>query len=197
MWAQLAMSGLKSLQDNRDKQNNLASNVITQKYSPWTGQRADFSAQGKSTGMSNMIAGFGSGMLQDKLDARDAEDAAAKSNDAQAENRDAGDYYSKLSANPASVGVSPIGAKSSFAAPARAPAGRDPAVDVGGNQLPPGQSLPAFMQGENPWLSMAQQPVAQRQPQMSDFHQPAKSFSPSGSQWFANSPVGQSMGWGR
>lgn len=168
MWAQLAMAGLKSVQDNQANKQNLASNVITQKYSPWTGQRADFSAQGKNSAVSNLIAGYGSGMLQDKLDAKDAAETAAKANNlpSAVANRDDADYYAKLSADPSSVGVSPIKQQSSFAsspiAPARAPAAAEAPATFGSmfNQQPQNQS-PLMLQGrnpqqqQNPWLTMS------------------------------------------
>lgn len=110
MWAQLAMAGLKSIADNQANKQNLASNVITQKYSPWTGQRADFSAQGKNSAVSNMIAGYGSGLLQDRADAEwEANRPRTPEELKSAADKSDGDFYAKLSANPASVGVSPIG----------------------------------------------------------------------------------------
>lgn len=78
MWAQLGMAGLKSLADNQNRKQDIASNVITQKYSPWTGQRADFSSQGKNSSISNLIAGYGAGALQDKLDAKEAAEKMAE-----------------------------------------------------------------------------------------------------------------------
>lgn len=165
MWAQLAMAGVKSLQDAQNRKNDIASNVITQKYSPWTGQTANFSAIGKNNTLDNLISGYGAGMLQDKMDAQEAAEQQAKK---VAEYKDDADFYSKLSANPSSVGVSPVASKSAFAVAAqnagRAPAGRSPAINEGGNQVPSGPSLPSFMQGENPWVSMAQQPLGPYQP---------------------------------
>ena len=127
MWAQLGLAGLSALQNESNRMNDIASNVITQKYSPWTGQRADFSSQGKQNGMATMLKGLGAGMAQDSMDEA-AE--AAKAEKALAEQKkewdDDANYYSKLSADPASVGARPISpgmAKTDTSAFGRSPAG--------------------------------------------------------------------------
>jgi hypothetical protein len=199
MWAQLGMAALSSLQDEQNRKRDIASNVITQKYSPWTGANANFSQQGKNKTISNLIAGYGSGSLQDKLDAKDAADKiAAETAKTDAINREDAEYYAKLSKDPASVGAYPIGNKSAFASAAGAARGpsaiasgpdRGPAVDMGGNQAPSSSQLPGFMQGQNPWLSMASQPAPQRPALMSEFHQDAKRYNPPGAAWFNSTPL--------
>jgi hypothetical protein len=167
MWAQLAMAGLKSLQDNQNRKQDIASNVITQKYSPWTGARADFSQQGKNNTISNLISGYGSGLLQDKLDAKDMADKVAQEQaQKKAEWASDADYYSKLSANPASVGASPMAPvasnKSAFAAVAnRAPASRSPAVIEGGNMEPSGAGggFLGMLNSSNPWEQITSRPL--------------------------------------
>lgn len=120
MWQQLALAAAKSLQDNQNRQNDIASNVITQKYSPWTGARADFSSQGKNNTISNLMAGYGSGLLQDRMDEMwEAQRPRTPEEQKAAQDKADGEYYAKLSADPASVGASPITGKSSFAAIAR------------------------------------------------------------------------------
>lgn len=157
MWAQLAMAGLKSIADNQNRKNDIASNVITQKYSPWTGQVAKFGAQGANSTIDNLIAGYGSGLLQDKLDAqaqaeKTAEELAAKRADWKSD----ADFY-----KPGQVGT-PIGQpKSAFEAVAsRAPATRGPAIVEGGNQAD--QATNQFMgmlSSSNPWEQLAQRPL--------------------------------------
>lgn len=192
MWQQLALAGFKSFADEDNRKKDIESNVITQKYSPWTGQQARFNHQSK-TGQ-NMIAGYGSGLLQDQMDAQKTAEAVTQK---AAQDKADGDFYAKLSANPSSVGVSPIGGKSAFEGAAKAQ-GRAPAVLPGGIREPsrgpavdasPDQSLPPFMQGQNPWLAMAQQPTPERLPLMSDFHEDAKKYSPPGSAWFNHTPL--------
>lgn len=173
MWAQLAMAGVKSLQDAQNRKNEIASNVITQKYSPWTGKEANFSAIGKNNTMSNLIAGYGSGLLQDKLDAqeaankiKDVEATDPKGTPSLAEMRSWEDQY--MAAQKAK--------KSSFAPVAQAPAApsRSPAFDVEGNQRssfdlssavnPYKDPTPLMLQGQvpgaqNPWLALAKTEV--------------------------------------
>lgn len=114
MWQQLALAGLKSIQDEENRRNDLASNVITQKYSPWTGARADFSGQGKRNTMSNMIAGYGSGLLQDRQDELFEKEKQwydqQANKDKVADWKSDADFYSRLSADPKMVGVTSGGA---------------------------------------------------------------------------------------
>lgn len=145
----LGLSGLKSIADNQANKQQIASNVITQKYSPWTHQQADFSGIGKNNTMSNMMAGAGSALLQDQLNKQNANDSF------------------KFTPTAASQGTSPVAVTVQAA-------GRAPAVMAGATREPsssafeaaPQAQLPDMLQGENPWLSMAQkQPLGPYQAQ--------------------------------
>lgn len=171
MWQQLAMAGVKSLQENQNRKNDIASNVINQKYQPWTGAKADFSQQGKNNTMDNLMTGYGSGMLQDKLDAQNAAEKTAQevAKQSASENAD-GDYYSKLSANPASVGVSAFeNVAKQKSNPLEGVPSRAPALG-GGNESQPFDLMgavsghqdptPLMLQGQvpgaaNPWMNLA------------------------------------------
>jgi hypothetical protein len=191
MWAQLGMAGLSALQNQQNKQNNLASNVITQKYSPWTGAQANFSAQGSGGGLGTLVKGAMSGYLQDKADAKEAaNNAADEVAKRQADLKSDASFYKQggvgtpINATPAATG--------GYAAQ-RAPA----ASPVSAPSVPQGNAssfeLPEFMQGENPWLAMANKGAPERLPQGADFHQPAGSVQPQYSSWFNSTPLGQSI----
>jgi hypothetical protein len=132
MWAQLALAGLQSLQDAQNKKNDIASNVITQKYSPWTGQNANFKSQGNSQGVNHLIAGYGAGMLQDNVDGD--MDSAAKEHTMADAKSDAAFY------TPGQVGT-PMHSQSTFAQAPSSNVGRSPAVMPGGN----GEVAPSSM----------------------------------------------------
>lgn len=158
MWQALALAGLKSIADNRANQQNIQANIIKEKYSPWTGRGGDFSQQGKNSTVSNMIAGYGSGLLQDKLD---AEAIASKVKPA-LQDAEPGSSDSLMQA----MGQAPSRA-SAFAPLAKAGISRAPAVMPGGNMesqsfesmfMPQDQVQIPFMpqtQQQNPWLMMA------------------------------------------
>jgi hypothetical protein len=162
MWAQLGIAALQGLSAENARKQNLASNVIKEKYSHWTQQNGDFSEQGQNKMGSALAGGFAAGMAQDQYDkALEKSDLAAQ----KAANDSDADFYSKLSADPSSVGVTPIGGKSSFsaiakAAPAasRSPAAPQPPQSFQGMFDP---QQPLMQQGpnpqQNPWLLMAQQ----------------------------------------
>jgi hypothetical protein len=185
MWQQLAMAAAKSIQDERNRQNDIASNVITQKYSPWTKQSADFSSIAKNNTIGNLMAGYGSGLLQDRMDQMwEAQRPRTEAEKKAIQDKADGEFYEKLSKDPSSVGASPIsGGNSSFAAmakaqPSRAPAGREPAINPNGNTLSPGFSFedvakPSYQdptpfmlqqnpnQGMNKWDMLSQLPLIQ------------------------------------
>lgn len=103
------MGALQAMQDQKNKQNNLASNAITEKYSGYTGQHGDFSAQGKGSGWSNLLMGLGSGMMQDRLDAKELADKEALKAAAPATTPPAtGGIAKTASRSPSSGSVTPI-----------------------------------------------------------------------------------------
>lgn len=163
MWAQLAMAAGKSLQDEQNRKRDLASNVITQKYSPWTGARADFSAQGQNKGLDNMMAGYGAGMAQDQADERLQlmKDYFKKPTAAQSD----AEYYAQLSKDPSSVGVTSIPGKSSFASVAKAapaaqaaPQAANPLAGIiPGAQAETPYIFPEAAAQQSPWQIMASQ----------------------------------------
>lgn len=116
-WLPLALGAGKSVLDNQANKQRLASEVITQKYSPWTGQQADFSMQGKNSFGDNMMKGA-AGALMDYQAGKAAE--AAKEAQTMAQHKADGAWYEKsggFMSPKASV------AKSSFdGVPTRAPA---------------------------------------------------------------------------
>ena len=150
MWQQLALAGIKSVQDNNNRKNFNESQVINQKYSPWTGLKGNFSQIGQNNTISNLMQGYASGLIQDQLDAEKAAETAAQQ---KAEYKSDADFYSKLSANPSSVGVSPVGGgKSSFAAVARAAAPQ--AQQAAAQTL----ASPTSMMDEDPYIFSDRKP---------------------------------------
>jgi hypothetical protein len=194
MWAQLGLAALQGLSQEQARKQNLESNVIKEKYSHWTGNNGDFSQQGQNKMASTLAGGLAAGMAQDQWDklAEKSDLAAAKAtNDADA------DFYGKLSKDPSSVGVTPVGPAggSSFSAIARPAASRAPATVMGPPAPAPAPAMgpegfQQVLQSSSPWEMMSKQQLPQRQPLMSDFHQPAQSYSPPGSAWFGSTPLG-------
>lgn len=137
MWQQLAMAGASALQNEQNRKNNLASSVISEKYSGWTGRGGDFRQQGNNQGVNTMIKGLASGIMADQQAIPTAE--AAKSMDKAGGTTSMSQDYLAM----------PEGNKSSFAAVAR-----QPATTMQPELQQPAQ-LPDFMQGENPWMTMA------------------------------------------
>lgn len=170
MWSQLALAAAKSLQDQQNRQNNIASNVITQKYSPWTGAQADFSAIGKNNTIGNLIAGYGSGLLQDKEDAKDAAEKSAEEdaekNKKLNEMRGWQAQYEALQKKKASA-MAQQAAPAVSVGPSRAPSSSfDNAPSFASVMQPQYQDpTPLMLQAnpgqENRWLSMMQLPMIQ------------------------------------
>lgn len=149
MWAQLGLAGLKSIQDEHNRKQDIASNVINQKYAPWTGQQADFSSIAKNKTLEHMMAGYGAGSLQDAMNAGQAQPTA----------QPAVTTTTAPTRAPAATVAPQAGGGSSFASVAS----RAPAVDAGGNMAPSGQvdfqsmfnkqyqdPTPLMLQGRNP-----------------------------------------------
>lgn len=156
MWQHLALAAGKSILDNQANKQNLASQVITQKYSPWTGQRADFSGQGQNSFGSNMLAGIGGAMLDAKADAAKEAEAVAKKT---AQDKADGDYYasnSDLMRGERGNTIAP--AKSSFAAIAPS---RSPATTAAPSQSSFADMFPVHTQGQTPLMLQGQNPQGQ------------------------------------
>lgn len=146
MWAQLGMAGLQAMQDQKNKQNNLASNAITEKYSGYTGRHGDFSAQGKGSGWSTMLKGLGSGMMQDSLDAKDLADK-------QAEWKSDSDFYKQGGVGtPIASSSSPSSASPRATGGFAAMAQRGPAKTASANvpSMFQQNSTPLMLQGRQP-----------------------------------------------
>lgn len=153
MWEQLALAAFKNIQDERNRKNDIASNVINQKYQPWTGQRADFSSIAKNNNIGNLMAGYGAGSLQDKLEEQEGLEAVQSAKSSQAPT-------SSVAKSPLSKTPVPV---------SRAPAAMPVAEEAGSNVssfaalLGPQYQDPAplMLQGEvparpvNPWLAMS------------------------------------------
>lgn len=161
---------IKSLSDEKNRKAEIAVNAAKEKYSPWTGQNGNFAGLGSSKTAGNFMSAAGSALLSQSM-AGDAK-AATGADVATKENLADADYYSKLSKDPSSVGVTPIGgasrsASAFAAAPAAMAASRSPALAPAAESKLPSQAseLPAFMQGSNPWATMAQKPLGPYQPQ--------------------------------
>lgn len=148
MWAQLAMAGAKSLQDEQNRKRELESQIINQKYSAWTGQRGQFGGKHSDNSMNNMIQGAAAGLMADAEAAKAPVAEAPKARDAAGGVTSfSSDYLSMPEAGKA---------KSSFASVAQP--SRSPATTITPEPQQAPSELPGFMQGSNPWLSMKAQP---------------------------------------
>lgn len=163
MWPALALAGFKAFQDAQNGKNSVASNVINEKYSPWTGLKGDFSHVGQNTGMGTLMQGLAAGLMAPSSPATPAKAVSSAESglpiNSAADNAKDADFYSKLSADPSSVGVTPVASQgsSAFAAAAKAPLVRAPATTS-----PPAAdqgSLQALMGSSNPWLAASQRPL--------------------------------------
>jgi hypothetical protein len=167
-WLPLAMAAGKSVMDNQNNKQNLASNVITQKYSPWTGAQADFSAQGKNSFADNMIKGGAGAMMQYGAEKAAAGDAMAAKTQA---DKASGDFYASNGDLMRGDRGNSIAAKSSFNVPSRAPATivapqsapQSPASFASMFPVQTQGQTPLMLQGQNPdsqenlWMKMIQQ----------------------------------------
>ena len=172
-WLPLALAAGKSVLDNQSNKQNIQSNIIKEKYSPWTGQHGDFSAQGQNSFGSNMLSGAGGALM-----AYNAEQALADGKQADyltAQKKD-GDFYASnhdLMTGKAGNGIASTGGKSSFANLSRVPAASPvaqvpaaPAPSPKGAQFSdlfppsvPGQTPLPMQQPQNPadmWSQIAQ-----------------------------------------
>lgn len=170
MWAQLGMAGLQAMQDQKNKQNNLASNAITEKYSGYTGQHGNFNTQGAGSGWSTMLKGLGSGMMQDNLDAKDLADK-------QTEWKSDSDFYKQggvgtpIAASSASPKATGGFAAMAQRAPATVPSGN---VSAFSGQSQYEDPTPLMLQGSspqakiNPWEAISNRPLMPTEMQAPD-----------------------------
>jgi hypothetical protein len=153
-WLPLAMAAGKSYLDNRDNKQNIQSNIIKEKYSQWTGQHGDFSAQGRNSFGSNMLQGAAGAMMAHQA-GQAAEEAAAEKTLAQ--HKSDGDWYAKNGSF-----MSPKGAvaKSSFEG-----AGRAPATQMAPAQIPAAGGVASIFapQYKDPTPLMLQGPQPQQE----------------------------------
>ncbi len=152
MWQALAMAGVKSLLDEQNRKKDIASNVITQRYSPWTGARADFSAQGQNKSGSNMLQGLAAGLMDTK-EAEEVKDIAPVT--------DAAGGATQASTAYLTMPERRAAAKSAFSPPSRAPATQvAPTQSSFQGMFQPQDQTPLMLQGpspqsqENMWLKM-------------------------------------------
>lgn len=155
----LGLSGLKSISDNQANKQQIASNVITQKYSPWTHAQADFSGIGKNSTMNNMMAGVGGALTQQGLNDQAMADR----------NHTTVTPTANSMAPQSTGGFGAMASKAPMAAaePARAPASsfdvgpKAPVASLADIGMPeqPQQQIPFAPQGQNPWLAMSQRPL--------------------------------------
>jgi hypothetical protein len=147
MWPALALSLGKSILDEQNRKQDLASNVITQKYSPWTGMAADFSSQGENATGKNMLMGIASGLMAQKEATAAAE--AAKT----AQDKADGDFYASNGDLMRGERGNSIVKQSAFAKAAGQGPLRAPATQVAPSPAP--MSAPE----QNPWLALTQRPL--------------------------------------